>query len=38
MIDDLLAEAGIKMDQAVDHVQAEFATVRTGRCQSRHPP
>ena len=31
MIDDLLAEAGHKMDQAVDHVQAEFSTVRTGR-------
>ncbi len=31
MIDDLLAEAGLKMDQAVGHVQAEFSTVRTGR-------
>ena len=38
MIDDLLAEAGLKMDQAVGHVQAEFATVRTGRGQPGHPP
>jgi ribosome recycling factor len=31
VIDELLAEASAKMDQAVDHVQGEFATVRTGR-------
>jgi ribosome recycling factor len=31
MIEELLAEAGEKMDQAVEHVMAEFATVRTGR-------
>ncbi|GIU92430.1 MAG: ribosome-recycling factor [Acidimicrobiia bacterium] len=31
MIEDLLEEARHKMDQAVEHVAAEFATVRTGR-------
>ncbi|WKZ82612.1 MAG: ribosome recycling factor [Acidimicrobiia bacterium] len=31
MIDELLGEAGAKMDQAVQHLQSEFATVRTGR-------
>ncbi|MCJ7725641.1 MAG: ribosome recycling factor [Acidimicrobiia bacterium] len=31
MIEELLGEAEIKMDHAVDHVQGEFATVRTGR-------
>src|SRR5690606_26172162 len=31
MIDELLAEADQKMDQAVEHVASEFATVRTGR-------
>lgn len=31
MIDELLAEAGAKMDQAVSHTQGEFSTVRTGR-------
>ncbi|MGA7270071.1 MAG: ribosome recycling factor [Acidimicrobiia bacterium] len=31
MIDDLLGEAGEKMDQAVEFVASEFATVRTGR-------
>lgn len=31
MIDELLGEAGAKMDQAVAHTQGEFATVRTGR-------
>lgn len=31
MIDELLAECGAKMDQAVAHTQGEFATVRTGR-------
>jgi ribosome recycling factor len=31
MIEELLAEAGQKMRQAVDHVGSEFATVRTGR-------
>lgn len=31
MIEELLAEAGEKMDQAYDHVVSEFATIRTGR-------
>lgn len=31
MIEGVLAEAGEKMDQAVEHVMSEFATVRTGR-------
>lgn len=31
MIEDLLLEAGEKMEQAVEHVVSEFATVRTGR-------
>lgn len=31
MIDELLAEASAKMDQAVAHAQSEFATIRTGR-------
>lgn len=31
MIEELLAETDQKMDQAVDHVVSEFATVRTGR-------
>lgn len=31
MIDDVLAEAGQKMEAAVDHVASEFSTVRTGR-------
>jgi ribosome recycling factor len=31
LINDLLAEAEHKMDQAVDHVTSEFSTVRTGR-------
>lgn len=31
MMEELLAEAGQKMDQAVEHVMSEFATVRTGR-------
>ena len=31
MIDDLLAEAELKMEGAVDHVSSEFSTVRTGR-------
>lgn len=31
MIEELLTEAGEKMDQAVEHVMSEFATVRTGR-------
>jgi ribosome recycling factor len=31
VIDELLREAEAKMDQAVEHVQGEFATVRTGR-------
>ena len=34
MIDELLGEASAKMDQAVDHVQGEFATVRTGRANA----
>lgn len=31
MISDLLTEAELKMEAAVDHVASEFATVRTGR-------
>ncbi|MGC2239983.1 MAG: ribosome recycling factor [Acidimicrobiia bacterium] len=31
MINDLLSDAEHKMDQAIDHVASEFATVRTGR-------
>ena len=31
MIPELLEEASTKMDQAIEHVVAEFATVRTGR-------
>lgn len=31
MIDELLAEAKIRMDQAIEHTVGEFATVRTGR-------
>ena len=31
MIDELLGEAGTKMDHAVEHVQGEFGTIRTGR-------
>ncbi len=31
MIDELLAEAKHKMEQAVEHVAGEFTTVRTGR-------
>ncbi|MDX1691045.1 MAG: ribosome recycling factor [Acidimicrobiia bacterium] len=31
MIEELLAEARTKMDAAVEHVQGEFSTVRTGR-------
>ena len=31
MISDLLTEAELKMDQAVEHVASEFGTVRTGR-------
>lgn len=31
MISDLLTEAELRMDAAVDHVSSEFATVRTGR-------
>lgn len=31
MIADVLAEAEAKMDKAVEHVQQEFSTVRTGR-------
>lgn len=31
MTEEVLAEAGEKMDQAVEHVMSEFATVRTGR-------
>lgn len=34
MIEELLGEAGAKMDQAVEHVSSEFATVRTGRANS----
>ena len=31
MIDELLAEAQTKMDQAIEHTVGEFGTVRTGR-------
>ncbi|HUF95676.1 MAG TPA: ribosome recycling factor [Acidimicrobiia bacterium] len=31
MIDDLLADAELKMDGAIEHVSSEFSTVRTGR-------
>src|SRR3970282_1593936 len=31
MIDDLLAEAELKMEGAVEHVASEFSTVRSGR-------
>jgi len=31
VIEELLGEASAKMDQAVEHVQGEFSTVRTGR-------
>jgi len=31
VIDELLGEAETKMDHAVEHVQGEFSTVRTGR-------
>jgi ribosome recycling factor len=31
VINDLLSEAGHKMEQAADHVASEFMTVRTGR-------
>ncbi len=34
MIEELLGEASTKMDQAVDHLQGEFATVRTGRANA----
>ena len=34
MIEELLGEASAKMDQAVDHVQGEFAIVRTGRANA----
>ncbi len=35
MIEELLDDARHKMDQAVDHVSQEFATVRTGRANPR---
>ncbi len=31
MIEEFLDDATIRMDQAVEHVQGEFATIRTGR-------
>ncbi len=34
MIKELLGEASTKMGQALDHVQGEFATVRTGRANA----
>jgi ribosome recycling factor len=34
MIRDVLGEAEVKMGQAIEHVQAEFATVRTGRANA----
>jgi len=34
VIEELLGEASAKMDQAVEHVHGEFATVRTGRANA----
>jgi ribosome recycling factor len=34
VIDELLGEAEAKMDQAVEHVQNEFGSIRTGRANS----
>ena len=34
MIEELLAEARAKMEAAVEHVQSEFGTVRTGRANA----
>jgi len=34
VIEELLGEASTKMEQAVDHLQGEFATVRTGRANA----
>lgn len=34
MIEELLREASARMDQALDHVKGEFATVRTGRANA----
>jgi ribosome recycling factor len=34
VIEELLGEASTKMDQAVEHLQGEFATVRTGRANA----
>ena len=34
MIEELLDEASAKMDQAVEHLQGEFSTVRTGRANA----
>jgi len=34
VIEELLDEASTKMDQAVEHLQGEFATVRTGRANA----
>jgi ribosome recycling factor len=34
VIEELLGEASAKMDQAVEHVQGEFSTVRTGRANA----
>ena len=34
MIDELLGEAEAKMDQAVEHVQNEFSSIRTGRANA----
>ena len=38
MIDELLADAEAKMDQAVAHTGGEFATVRTGRANPASAP
>lgn len=34
MIQDILDEAELKMGQAIEHVQSEFSTVRTGRANA----
>ncbi len=37
MIEEFLVEARQKMDQAVEHVQGEFGTIRTGRANPGNP-
>ncbi len=33
--DDLISDAGKRMDKSVDHARNEFNTVRTGRASAR---